>query len=70
MKTYARRRSCGAGVGGASGGATVVSLDEVCRLCLAREDQLVPIFGENEAVPLALRIMACVSLEVRFVSVS
>ncbi|XP_077298331.1 uncharacterized protein LOC143919725 isoform X2 [Arctopsyche grandis] len=70
MKTYGRRRSAGGGCGLSGSGsglpATVVSLDEVCRLCLAREDRLrlVPIFGQDQPLPLSLRIMACVALEV------
>jgi hypothetical protein len=31
---------------------------------MAKEDDLVPIFNNDEPIPLTLRIMACVALEV------
>lgn len=42
----------------------IVDLDEVCRLCMEKEDELISIFNNEETVPLTLRIMACVALEV------
>ncbi|KAL1508854.1 hypothetical protein ABEB36_003683 [Hypothenemus hampei] len=42
----------------------IIDLDEVCRLCMEKEGELVSIFNNEEPVPLTLRIMACVALEV------
>lgn len=58
MKTYVRRRK------GDSPSNVIIHLNELCRLCLAKEEEMVPIYDED-AVPLPLRIMACVNLEVR-----
>ncbi|OXU24517.1 hypothetical protein TSAR_008040 [Trichomalopsis sarcophagae] len=57
MKTYVRRRK------GDSPSNVIIHLNELCRLCLAKEEEMVPIYDED-AVPLPLRIMACVNLEV------
>lgn len=57
MKTYVRRRK------GDSESNVIVHLNELCRLCLAKDEEMVPIYDED-AVPLPLRIMACVNLEV------
>ena len=59
MKTYVRRRK------GDSPSNVIIHLNELCRLCLAKEEEMVPIFNED-SIPLPLRIMACVNLEVRF----
>ncbi|XP_044742299.1 zinc finger protein 184 [Chrysoperla carnea] len=57
MKTYSRKKQ---------GDSTdvIIHLNELCRLCLAKEDELVPIFNDDDPIPLTLRIMACVSLVV------
>ncbi|KAJ3664449.1 hypothetical protein Zmor_000012 [Zophobas morio] len=57
MKTYSRKKS-------GEAQDVILDLNELCRLCMAKEDELVPIFNNDEAIPLTLRIMACVSLEV------
>nr|XP_022905584.1 zinc finger and SCAN domain-containing protein 12-like [Onthophagus taurus]XP_022905585.1 zinc finger and SCAN domain-containing protein 12-like [Onthophagus taurus] len=57
MKTYSRKQKPG------EVQEIIVDVNEICRLCMAREDELVSIFN-NDDPPLALRIMACVSLEV------
>ncbi|XP_014216317.1 zinc finger protein 543 [Copidosoma floridanum] len=57
MKTYVRKRK------GDSPSNVIIHLNELCRLCLAKEDEMLPIFDED-AMPLPLRIMACVNLEV------
>ncbi|KAK4881302.1 hypothetical protein RN001_004621 [Aquatica leii] len=57
MKTYSRKKP----------GETqevILHLNELCRLCMSKEDVLVPIFNDDEPIPLTLRIMACVQLEV------
>lgn len=42
-----------------------VNINELCRLCLAREETMVPIFdGDDDDVPIPLRLMACVNIEV------
>ncbi|XP_030759329.1 zinc finger protein 358-like [Sitophilus oryzae] len=57
MKTYSRKKF---------GEITedVIDLDDICRLCMGKEEELFSIFNNEESVPLTLRIMACVSLEV------
>ncbi|EEZ98149.1 zinc finger protein 358 [Tribolium castaneum] len=57
MKTYSRKKS-------GEAQDVILDLNELCRLCMAKEDELVPIFNSDEAIPLTLRIMACVALEV------
>ncbi|KAF2895582.1 hypothetical protein ILUMI_10592 [Ignelater luminosus] len=57
MKTYSRKKP-------GDSQEVILHLNELCRLCMAKEDVLVPIFNEDDAVPLTLRIMACVQLEV------
>lgn len=57
MKTYSRKK-CD------EPDEVILDLNELCRLCMNKEDALVPIFNEQESTPLTLRIMACVSLEV------
>ncbi|KAF7994793.1 hypothetical protein HCN44_004265 [Aphidius gifuensis] len=56
MKTYSRRK-------GDSPSNVIIHVNELCRLCLTKEDEMVPIY-DDDAVPLPLRIMACVNLEV------
>ena len=58
MKTYVRRRK-----GDSPSNNVIIHLNELCRLCLAKEEEMIPIY-EEDAIPLPLRIMACVSLEV------
>lgn len=41
----------------------ILHLNELCRLCLAKDEEMVPIYDE-ETIPLPLRIMACLNLEV------
>jgi hypothetical protein len=41
-----------------------MDFNEICRLCLSEEGEKFQIFQDFELVPLPLRIMACVSLEV------
>ncbi|KAJ8976002.1 hypothetical protein NQ317_005766, partial [Molorchus minor] len=41
----------------------IIDLNDVCRLCMGKEDELISIFNNAEPVPLTLRIMACVALE-------
>lgn len=43
---------------------TRMDFSEICRLCLSEEGEKFHIFQDIELVPLPLRIMACVSLEV------
>lgn len=57
MKTYSRKK-VGEHV------EEIVDLDDVCRLCMGKEEELISIFNNDESVPLTLRIMACVALEV------
>ncbi|KRT80100.1 zinc-finger associated domain containing protein [Oryctes borbonicus] len=57
MKTYSRKKP-------GDNQEVILDLNELCRLCMAKEDELVPIFNNDEPVPLTLRIMACVALEV------
>ncbi|XP_044258605.1 zinc finger protein 358-like [Tribolium madens] len=57
MKTYSRKKS-------GEAQDVILDLNELCRLCMAKEDELVPIFNSDEPIPLTLRIMACVALEV------
>ncbi|XP_048505264.1 zinc finger protein 383-like isoform X2 [Athalia rosae] len=56
MKTYSRKK-------GDSPSNVIIHVNELCRLCLAKEEEMVPIF-DDDAIPLQLRIMACVNLEV------
>ncbi|CAD6244708.1 GSCOCG00013433001-RA-CDS [Cotesia congregata] len=44
---------------------TIIYLNELCRLCLARKKTMVPIYdGHKEDVPIPVKLMACVNLEV------
>lgn len=56
MKTYSRKK-------GDSPSNVIIHVNELCRLCLAKEEEMVPIY-DDEAIPTPLRIMACVNLEV------
>lgn len=42
----------------------IIDLNEICRLCMNKEDELISIYNNNDIIPLTLRIMACVALEV------
>ncbi|KAL2745640.1 zinc finger protein 543-like [Vespula maculifrons] len=55
MKTYSRKKGDGPS-------NVIIHVNELCRLCLAKEEEMVPIF-DDETIPLPLRIMACVNLE-------
>ncbi|KAL3278250.1 hypothetical protein HHI36_013588 [Cryptolaemus montrouzieri] len=59
MKTYSRKKS-----GEIKEEEVIVDLNDLCRLCMTKENELVSIFANDENVPLTLRIMACVALEV------
>jgi len=56
MKTYSRKK-------GDSPSNVIIHVNELCRLCLAKEEEMVPIY-DDESVPLPLRILACVNIEV------
>lgn len=58
MKTYSRKK-------GDSPSNVIIHVNELCRLCLAKEEEMVPLY-EDETVPLPLRILACVNIEVGF----
>lgn len=62
MKTYSRKKQD-------EPQEVIIDLNELCRLCMAKEDPLVPIFNDDDPIPLTLRIMACVSLEVSYYNV-
>lgn len=62
MKTYSRKKQD-------EPQEVILDLNELCRLCMAKEDELIPIFNNEDSVPLTLRIMACVALEVSSVLV-
>lgn len=57
MKTYSRKKLD-------DNQEDIVDLNELCRLCMGKEDDLISIFNNGEQMPLTLRIMACVALEV------
>lgn len=59
MKTYSRKK-----FDEAIEVEEIIDLDDVCRLCMEKEDELISIFNNEESIPLTLRIMACVALEV------
>lgn len=56
MKTYSRKK-------GDSPSNIIIHVNELCRLCLTKEEAMLPIY-DDDAVPTPLRIMACVNLEV------
>lgn len=56
MKTYSRKK-------GDSPSNVIIHVNELCRLCLAKEEEMVPIY-DDESVPLPLRILGCVNIEV------
>ncbi|KAL7301490.1 hypothetical protein TKK_0005927 [Trichogramma kaykai] len=58
MKTYVRRSRKGD-----SPSNVIIHLNELCRLCLVKDEEMVPIFDED-MIPMPLRIMACINLEV------
>ncbi|KAJ8938615.1 hypothetical protein NQ314_011424 [Rhamnusium bicolor] len=57
MKTYSRKKS-------GESQEVIIDLNDLCRLCMGKEDELISIFNNEEPIPLTLRIMACVALEV------
>ncbi|KAJ8935930.1 hypothetical protein NQ318_008706 [Aromia moschata] len=57
MKTYSKKKS-------GEPQEVIVDLKDLCRLCMGKEDDLISIFSNEEPIPLTLRIMACVALEV------
>ncbi|KYM99966.1 PREDICTED: zinc finger protein 248-like [Cyphomyrmex costatus] len=56
MKTYSRKK-------GDSSSNVIIHVNELCRLCLAKEEEMVPIY-DDETVPMPLRILSCVNIEV------
>lgn len=47
----------------------VLDFDKICRLCLLEKTSMLRIFSkkkQNNTAPLAIRIMSCASLEVRY----
>lgn len=58
MKTYSRKKLDD------NDQEIIIDLNDVCRLCMNREDELISIYNNDDSIPLTLRIMACVSLEV------
>ncbi|XP_066141008.1 zinc finger protein pita-like [Euwallacea fornicatus] len=59
MKTYSRKK-----MEDSFEVEEIVEFEEVCRLCMETEDEMISIFSNEDSVPLTLRIMACVALEV------
>jgi hypothetical protein len=60
MKTYGRRKQSPS----YDFDETHMDFNEICRLCLSEEGEKFQIFKHVDDVPLPLRIMACVSVEV------
>lgn len=58
MKTYSRKK-------GDSPSNVIIHVNELCRLCLTKEEEMVPLY-DDETVPLPLRILACVNIEASF----
>lgn len=59
MKTYSRKK-----LEEVPEEEVIVDINDLCRLCMGKEADLVPIFNNDDSIPLTLRIMACVALEV------
>jgi hypothetical protein len=66
MKTYSRRKQSPS----YDFYDTHMDFSEICRLCLSEEGEKFHIFNNVDDVPLPLRIMACVSVEVGLISES
>jgi hypothetical protein len=64
MKTYSRRKQSPS----YDFNDTQLDFNEICRLCLSEEGEKFQIFKNVDDVPLPLRIMACVSVEVGLIS--
>ncbi|XP_069702449.1 zinc finger protein Paris-like isoform X1 [Periplaneta americana] len=60
MKTYSRKKQ----LPRYDFDDAAMDFNEICRLCLSDEGEKFPIFQDVNEVPLPLRIMACVSVEV------
>lgn len=58
MKTYSRKKLDD------NDQEVIIDLNDVCRLCMNKEDELISIYNNDDSIPLTLRIMACVALEV------
>lgn len=58
MKTYSRKKQ------GDNEQEIIIDLNDVCRLCMNKEDELISIYNDDDPIPLTLRIMACVALVV------
>jgi len=63
MKTYSRKKQLPCDIDD-----TPLNFNEICRLCLSEEGEKFQIFQYVDEVPLPLRIMACVSVEVGLIS--
>lgn len=61
MKTYSRKRP-----NEVQEEEVIVDLNDLCRLCMSKENELVSIFTNDDSIPLALRILSCVSLEASY----
>ncbi|XP_045465913.1 zinc finger protein 2-like [Harmonia axyridis] len=59
MKTYSRKKASDI-----QEEEVIVDLNELCRLCMNKENELVSIFAKDDPIPLTLRILSCVSLEI------
>jgi hypothetical protein len=64
MKTYSRKKQSPR----YEFDDTPMDFSEICRLCLSEEGEKFQIFQDVDEVPLPLRIMACVSVEVGSIS--
>jgi hypothetical protein len=64
MKTYSRKKQSPR----YDFDDTPMNFNEICRLCLSEEGEKFQIFEDVDDVPLPLRIMACVSVEVGSIS--
>lgn len=64
MKTYSRKKQSPR----YDFDDTSMNFNEICRLCLSEEGEKVQIFEVVDEVPLPLKIMACVSVEVGSIS--
>ncbi|CAG9833861.1 unnamed protein product [Diabrotica balteata] len=61
MKTYGRKKT---GSLEPDNEEVIIDLNEICRLCMNKEDQLISIYQNDDAVPLNLKILACLAVEV------
>lgn len=57
MKTYSRKKSD-------ETEEVILDLNELCRLCMSKEPELISIYNNDESIPIPVRILSCVALEV------